>query len=79
MFTGIDYLHRRSCLFSIIASEIKKIFRAERMKGYGTSFSLCPLIHVKEEKNCSDFCFRVNLNTVNFRFIKRRLEIKQRA
>ena len=78
MFTGIDYLHRRSCLFSIFVSEIKKI-RAERMKGYGTSFSLCPLIHVKEEKNCSDCCFRVNLNTVNFRFIKRRLEIKQRA
>lgn len=78
MFTDIDYLHRRSCLFSIIASEIKKN-RAERMKGYGISFLLCHLIHVKEGRNCSDFCFRVNLNTVNFRFIKRRLEIKQRA
>lgn len=79
MFTGIDNLHRRSCLFSIIASEIKKKIRAERMKGYGISFLLCHLIHVKEGRNCSDFCFGVNLNTVNFRFIKRRLEIKQRA
>lgn len=46
-FTGIDYLYRHICLFSIIASEIKKT-RAERMKGYGTNFLLCHLIYVKE-------------------------------
>ena len=59
----------------------KRKIRAERMKGYEPAFLPCHQIqiHVQEAKNEVIFQSKIKLNTVNFRFIKHRLEIKQRA
>ena len=79
-FHGMNSLHKIVCLFCIIASEITEKFEQSEWKVSEPALLFHQIhIFVQEAKNWGDFFSAVNLNTVNFRFIKHRLEIKQRA